>query len=169
MRRLTQRAILLYWNCRILGQAFCLTFHHKADAGDPFIQFSIVLQSLHYDFESRITFFFEEDKEVIRFRFLLITPGKEGAKTPQPPTTDKTKKKKSRAYMQDIESLLFFYVDMYILGLLTLQLQKRGCNIARDETKVVPEGWATFWNDFRWNVNTFYGNSLTLKGISTLQ
>ena len=57
--------------------------------------------------------FFEEEKEVIRFRFLLITPGKEGAKTPQPPTTDKTKKKKSRAYMQDIESLLFFYVDMY--------------------------------------------------------
>ena len=86
---------------------------YKADAGDPFSHFSIILQCLHNDFESRITFFFEEDKEVIRFRFLLITPGKEGAKTPQPPTTDKTKKKKSRAYMQDIESLLFFYVDMY--------------------------------------------------------
>ena len=45
-----QRSVLL---SVILGQA---------DAGNPFICFSIVLQSLHYDFESRITLFFEEDK-----------------------------------------------------------------------------------------------------------
>ena len=39
----------------------------KADAGDPFIFFSIVLQNIHPELQ----FFFEEDKEVIRFRFCL--------------------------------------------------------------------------------------------------